>query len=108
MPSPPIDISRVIESEGYRVEVRPESQQEKDLNLLVRRRREFFRFYRDVAIFIFVFVAIVSAAALSVYELVFNSSASDEAKHWSQTILIALVTGVVSYTFGHRIGETEH
>lgn len=107
MPSPPIDISALVQTEGYRVEVRPESSAERDFDLLMKKRRETFRHYRDVSIFIFVYCGISAAVILCVYELLFNAVASDDVKHWSQTILVAIATGVVSYTFGHRLGEAD-
>ena len=103
MSSSQININHEVPSDSITVSVEPPEE----IAARLRERNVQFKvkIIKDVVIFVLVTIGIGVALAVAVYFLLFDKTASEETKHWAQTYLISLVTGLVTYTFGHRMGE---
>jgi hypothetical protein len=59
---------------------------------------------KDVAIFVALYLFLITMVLICIYFLLIASSVSPETLRWSQSILTAILSGSVSFLVGRKIG----
>jgi hypothetical protein len=103
MPTPNlIDIAGSLQGQ---VTVTPEEHpDERALRIATARRQGVIEDCKGIAVFAVLLVAIVAIGSLAAYEGVFDSGASVDTRKWAQTLLVAVLTGGISFVVGRKVG----
>jgi hypothetical protein len=98
-----IDLSGSLKGQ---VSVRPEEHpDERNARLRSEQRAALIEDCKSVAVFVVLLASAIAIGVMAAYEGFFDSSASADAKRWSQTTLSALMAGAISFVVGRKVGK---
>ncbi len=84
-----------------------EHERDRESRIKVEERQIFIEDCKGVAVFSVIVLGIVAVATLCAYVAVFDSTAPVDTKKWAQTLLLALVTGSLSFVLGRKVGGSK-